>query len=63
MIKKFSNIPITIKKQFSKNLSRNEQSICIRIYEGNDKYMINNSKIGELIIININKEGSINYEV
>ena len=63
IIKKFSKIPSSSEKSFDVELNQNYPDIVIRIYEGNNNYVKNNTSLGEMHINNINKLGKIEYKV
>ena len=63
IIKKYSKIPSSSEKTFEVELNQNYPNIDIRIFEGNDNYIKNNTLLGEMHIDNINKLGKIEYKV
>ena len=62
IIRKYSKIPCSAEKTFSLNINKNNQNLVLKIYEGNDKYVNKNTKLGELNIENI-PEGRIEYKL
>ena len=62
IIKKYSKIPCSEEKSFNTTLSEKKKDINIKIYEGNNKYVNKNTKLGEIKIENLNP-GSIEYKV
>ena len=62
IIKKYSKIPCSAEKTYvlDANIKNN---IILKIYEGNDKFVAKNTKLGELKIDNIPKSGKIEYKV
>ena len=62
VIKKYSKIPCSIEKSFAQNFDDKNKNIIIKIYEGNDKYVNNNTKLGE-IKIDVLKKGKYEYKV
>ena len=63
IIKKHSKIPSSSEKGFSSELTKKDEILSIKIYEGNDKYVNKNKFLGEMFIDNINKIGNIDYKV
>ena len=63
-IKKFSKIPnCSEEKSFIAILNEENKDINLIVYEGNDKYVKNNQKLGIITINNINRIGEIEYKV
>ena len=63
IIKKYYKIPCSAEKTFSMYLDPKNPNIVLKIYEGNDKYVDKNTKLGELKVENIQKTGKIEYKV
>ena len=63
IIKKFSKIPSSSEKTFEIELNQNYPNIDIRIFEGNDNYIKNNTSLGVMHVDNINRLGKIEYKV
>ena len=62
IIKKYSKIPCSVEKSYHLDTNKNNR-IAVKIYEGNDKYVQKNTKLGELRIDNIPKSGEIEYKI
>ena len=62
-ITKYSKIPTFAEKTLSTNLAPKNPNIILKIYEGNNKYVEKNTKLGELKVENIQKSGKIDYKV
>ena len=62
IIKRYSKIPSSSEKGFNNELTKNE-TLSIKIYEGNDKYVNKNTFLGEVFIDSINKIRKIDYKV
>ena len=64
IVKKYTKIPYeSEEKSFTVNLSKNCNNIIINIYEGNDKNINKNKKLGTMEMSNINKLGLIKYTI
>ena len=64
MIQKFTKIPWESKeKAFKIDLTKEKPDIIVNIYEGNKPYVSENSKLGSLIIDNINKIGIFEFKL
>ena len=63
LIKKYSKIPCSSERSFSTELNNKNPNITLKIYEGNDTYVNKNTKLGEFVVDNINKEGKIQYKI
>ena len=64
MIRKFTKIPWETKeKVFKVDLTKEKPDIIVDIYEGNKPYVSENSKLGSLIINNINIIGNIEFKL
>ena len=64
IVKKYTKIPYeSEEKSFTVNLSKNCNNIIINIYEGNDKNINKNKKLGTMEMSNINILGTINYTI
>ena len=63
IIKKYSKIPCSKEVAFIYNINKKNPFIILKIYEGNDKYIGKNTKLGELKVENIPKEGKIEYKL
>ena len=63
IIKKYNKIPFSSEKIFKTEIKNNYPRIAVKIYEGNNKYVNNNSFLGELSTDNINKLGNIEYNL
>lgn len=61
LIKKYKEVPIYVSKNFGFNLTQENQNISIEIYEGNQKYIKDNIKIGEVNLNGINYIGKVNF--
>ena len=62
IIKKYSKIPCSAEKTYVMN-ANTKNNIILKIYEGNDKFVAKNTKLGELKIDNIPKSGKTEYKV
>ncbi len=64
IIKKYTKIPTTSKEHsFKVELSEKYPDININIYEGNKKYVLENTKLDVIKIPNLNKKGKIEYTI
>jgi len=63
IIKKYSKIPNRKEKRYKANLSAQNPDIVVNVYEGNNKYVKNNIKLGEAIISDLKKRGDVIYKV
>ena len=61
LIKKHKTVPINVIKNFNVNLTKENQNICVEIYEGNQKYIKDNKKIGEVNLNGINYIGNVDF--
>ena len=63
IIKKYSKIPNRKEKRYKANLSEQNPDIVVNVYEGNNKYIKKNIKLGEAIISDLKKRGDVIYKV
>ena len=64
MIKKFAKIPCESKeKEFKVELTKEKPDIIVNIYEGNNTFVSENTKLGSIIKNNINRIGTIEYKL
>ena len=63
IIKKFSKIPVSNRKRFKVNITKEFPYIQLKIYEGNDKFVNKNKLLGQIKIDDLNKLGEIEYAV
>ena len=63
IIKKYSKIPCSNDKNYMISLSEKRPDIIVTIYEGNEKLVKDNQKLGEIVIDNIKKVGDFKYNV
>ena len=63
IIKKFSKIPTSFEKIFKVQLTKGNQFLSIKIYEGNDKYVKNNTFLGEMSLGKLDWIGDLEYKV
>ena len=63
IIRKFSPIPSCKEKRYKTNLSVQNPDIVVTVYEGNNKFVSNNLKLGGIIISGLNRTGIFIYKV
>ena len=63
IIKKYSKIPNRKEKRYKANLSEQNPDIVVNVYEGNNKSIKKNIKLGEAIISDLKKRGDVIYKV
>ena len=63
IIKKYSKIPCSNDKNYMISLTEKRPDIIVTIYEGNEKLVKDNQKLGEIVIDNIKKVGDFKYNV
>ena len=63
IIKKFSKIPFSFEKTFIFNLRKEKPILSIKIYEGNDKYVKNNTFLEEMSLDEIGLIGDVECRV
>ena len=64
MIKKYTKIPWETKeKSFKVNLTKESPNFVVNIYEGNNPFVSENSKLDTIIINDINKIGEIEFKI
>ena len=61
IIKKYSKIPCNNEKTFEVDLTDDYPDIIVKVYEGNRKYIKENSKLGEFNIDNLEQKGLFEY--
>ena len=61
IIKKYSKIPCNNEETFEVELSDDYPDIIVKVYEGNHKYIKENSKLGEFILDNLGQKGLFEY--
>ena len=61
IIKKYSKIPCNNEETFEVDLSDDFPALIVKVYEGNRKYIRENSKLGEFILDNLGQKGLFEY--
>jgi L1 cell adhesion molecule like protein len=63
IIKKYSKIPSSFEKVFKVELRKENTTLSIKIYEGNEKYVNKNTLLGEMSLGELGMIGEIEYKV
>ena len=63
IIKKYSKIPCTYEEDFDIDLTDDYPDIIVNIYEGNNKDVKKNNKLGGVNIQNLGEKGKFNYTI
>ena len=63
IIKKYSKIPSSFEKIFKVQLTKENKTLSIKIYEGNEKYVNKNTFLGEMSLGELGLIGDIEYKV
>ena len=63
IIKKYSKIPSSFEKVFKVELRKENTTLSIKIYEGNEKYVNKNTLLGEMSLGELGLIGEIEYKV